>query len=179
MAASIDIPLESLFAKPAPAPVARVQPQSGRSFYIETFGCQMNVHDPKGRRASSFAGINGGASHGAPPPPISSSLQRHVQHSRESRAKSFFAPRQFRGALGEEKIVGVLGCLAQQEGEKIFRRAPWVRMVCGSASYRKLPEMLAELEAGGRRIALWVLPSTRKKHSKPKSRHATIPFAPI
>jgi tRNA-2-methylthio-N6-dimethylallyladenosine synthase len=46
----------------------------------------------------------------------------------------------------------VLGCLAQQEGEDIFERAPWVSLVCGSASYRKLPEFIAEIESGGRRV---------------------------
>ena len=46
------------------------------------------------------------------------------------------------------KTFGVLGCVAQQEGEKIFERAPYVSLVCGSASYRKLPEMLAQLKIG-------------------------------
>jgi len=46
----------------------------------------------------------------------------------------------------------VLGCVAQQEGEGIFERAPWVSLVCGSASYRKLPQLIAELEAGNRRV---------------------------
>jgi len=50
------------------------------------------------------------------------------------------------------KSFGVLGCVAQQEGEKIFERAPYVSLVSGSASYRKLPEMLARLEAGEIRI---------------------------
>jgi len=50
------------------------------------------------------------------------------------------------------KRFGVLGCVAQQEGEKIFDRAPYVSLVSGSASYRKLPEMLARLEAGESRI---------------------------
>src|SRR3569623_2641748 len=50
------------------------------------------------------------------------------------------------------KRFGVLGCVAQQEGEKIFERAPYVSLVSGSASYRKLPEMLSRLEAGERRI---------------------------
>src|SRR6202041_3765497 len=51
------------------------------------------------------------------------------------------------------KRFGVLGCVAQQEGEAIFERAPYVSLVSGSASYRKLPEMLARLEAGEQRIA--------------------------
>jgi tRNA-2-methylthio-N6-dimethylallyladenosine synthase len=42
--------------------------------------------------------------------------------------------------------------VAQQEGEKIFERAPYVSLVSGSASYRKLPEMLLRLEAGETRI---------------------------
>jgi tRNA-2-methylthio-N6-dimethylallyladenosine synthase len=54
--------------------------------------------------------------------------------------------------VGGGKIIGVLGCVAQQEGEGIFERAPWVSLVCGSASYRKLPQLIAELEAGNRRV---------------------------
>jgi tRNA-2-methylthio-N6-dimethylallyladenosine synthase len=50
------------------------------------------------------------------------------------------------------KQFGVLGCVAQQEGEKIFERAPHVSLVCGSASYRKLPEMLVQLETGEARV---------------------------
>jgi tRNA-2-methylthio-N6-dimethylallyladenosine synthase len=50
------------------------------------------------------------------------------------------------------KRFAVLGCVAQQEGERIFERAPYVSLVSGSASYRKLPEMLARLEAGETRI---------------------------
>ena len=51
------------------------------------------------------------------------------------------------------KVIGVLGCLAQQEGEEIFERAPWVSLVCGSASYRNLPLLLARLESGERRVS--------------------------
>lgn len=50
------------------------------------------------------------------------------------------------------KVIAVLGCVAQQEGEEIFERAPWVSLVCGSASYRRLPDLLAQLESGGRRV---------------------------
>src|ERR1700709_1722798 len=47
------------------------------------------------------------------------------------------------------KKFGVLGCVAQQEGEKIFEKAPYVSLVAGSASYRNLPEMLRRPGAGG------------------------------
>jgi tRNA-2-methylthio-N6-dimethylallyladenosine synthase len=42
--------------------------------------------------------------------------------------------------------------VAQQEGEKIFERAPYVSLVCGSASYRNLPSMLVQLETGSSRV---------------------------
>src|SRR6202167_2901084 len=53
---------------------------------------------------------------------------------------------------GKGKTFAVLGCVAQQEGEKIFEKAPHVSMVCGSASYNQLPQMLVQLEAGNRRV---------------------------
>src|SRR5712675_1882450 len=53
---------------------------------------------------------------------------------------------------GKGKTFAVLGCVAQQEGEKIFEKAPHVSLVCGSASYNQLPEMLVQLEAGNRRV---------------------------
>src|SRR5450755_4193256 len=52
----------------------------------------------------------------------------------------------------KDKIFGVLGCVAQQEGERIFERAPHVSLVAGSASYAKLPQMLVQLETGNRRV---------------------------
>ncbi|MGC2772280.1 MAG: MiaB/RimO family radical SAM methylthiotransferase, partial [Candidatus Sulfotelmatobacter sp.] len=53
----------------------------------------------------------------------------------------------YKKLLAQGKKFGVLGCVAQQEGEKIFERAPHVSLVSGSASYRKLPQMLAQLDA--------------------------------
>lgn len=53
---------------------------------------------------------------------------------------------------GNGKLFGVLGCVAQQEGERIFERAPHVSLVCGSASYSRLGDMVAELERGNRRV---------------------------
>jgi len=50
------------------------------------------------------------------------------------------------------KKFAVLGCVAQQEGEKIFDKAPHVSLVAGSASYRNLPQMLVQIEAGNNRV---------------------------
>ncbi len=66
--------------------------------------------------------------------------------------KVFHRLNEYKRMQGEGKQFAVLGCVAQQEGEKIFERAPYVSLVSGSASYRNLPEMLVRLEAGEKRI---------------------------
>jgi tRNA-2-methylthio-N6-dimethylallyladenosine synthase len=66
--------------------------------------------------------------------------------------KVFHRLDQFKKQNGNGKVFGVLGCVAQQEGERIFERAPHVSLVCGSASYTRLPELLVQLEAGERRV---------------------------
>jgi tRNA-2-methylthio-N6-dimethylallyladenosine synthase len=66
--------------------------------------------------------------------------------------KVFSRLQQFKREAGKGKVFGVLGCVAQQEGEHIFERAPHVSLVAGSASYTKLPEMLVQLELGNRRV---------------------------
>src|SRR3989475_4499150 len=66
--------------------------------------------------------------------------------------KVFHRLQQFKRGAGKGKVFGVLGCVAQQEGEKIFEKAPHVSLVVGSASYTKLPQMLVQLEQGNRRV---------------------------
>ena len=66
--------------------------------------------------------------------------------------KVFNRLQNFKRDAGKGKVFGVLGCVAQQEGEKIFDRAPHVSLVCGSASYTRFGEMLVQLEAGNRRV---------------------------
>ena len=68
--------------------------------------------------------------------------------------KVFHRLADFRKLQEQGKKFGVLGCVAQQEGEKIFERAPHVSMVCGSASYRNLPAMLVQIEEGNRATGL-------------------------
>jgi tRNA-2-methylthio-N6-dimethylallyladenosine synthase len=63
-----------------------------------------------------------------------------------------FKKDQLKKPHGSGKKFAVLGCVAQQEGEKIFEKAPHVGMVCGSASYNQLPQLLVQLEAGNRRV---------------------------
>jgi len=119
-----------------------------KSFYIETFGCQMNVHD-----SEKVAGVLLGRGYRPAENPAQADLVLYNTCSiREKAAQKVFSRLGEFKSASKEKLIGVLGCVAQQEGEEIFERAPWVSLVCGSASYRKLPELVAEIEAGGRRV---------------------------
>jgi tRNA-2-methylthio-N6-dimethylallyladenosine synthase len=121
---------------------------AGKSFFLETFGCQMNDHD-----SEKVAGVLQGRGYRAVESPAQADLVLYNTCSiREKAAQKVFARLGDWKTLADGKIIGVLGCLAQQEGEEIFERAPWVSLVCGSASYRKLPELIAQLESGGRRV---------------------------
>src|SRR5262252_1899950 len=62
--------------------------------------------------------------------------------------KVFHRLNDYKKLQAQGKKFAVLGCVAQQEGEKIFEKAPHVSLVAGSASYRNLGEMLVQIEAG-------------------------------
>ena len=119
------------------------------TFFLETFGCQMNEHD-----SEKVAGLLLARGYRQVESPEAASLVLYNTCSiREKAAQKVFSRLgEFRGKPSEGKIIGVLGCVAQQEGEEIFTRAPWVSLVCGSASYRKLPELLSQLEEGRHRV---------------------------
>jgi tRNA-2-methylthio-N6-dimethylallyladenosine synthase len=119
------------------------------TFYLETFGCQMNEHD-----SEKVAGVLLARGYQQVESADAASVVLYNTCSiREKAAQKVFSRLgEYRFTQQEGQVIGVLGCVAQQEGEKIFARAPWVSLVCGSASYRKLPQLLAELEAGNRRV---------------------------
>jgi tRNA-2-methylthio-N6-dimethylallyladenosine synthase len=122
----------------------------GKPFYIETFGCQMNVHD-----SEKVAGVLMARGYRPVSNPDDAEIIFYNTCSiREKAAQKVFSRlgsfRKDRG--GRNRVFGVLGCVAQQEAENIFERAPHVSLVCGSASYPRLPELLAELENGSRRV---------------------------
>lgn len=136
---------------PIPTPFAMsgtCEPERG-TFFLETFGCQMNEHD-----SEKVAGVLFARGYRQVQTPEAAGLILYNTCSiREKAAQKVFSRLgEYREKQGERKIIGVLGCVAQQEGEDIFTRAPWVSLVCGSASYRKLPEMIAQLESGNQRV---------------------------
>ena len=114
-----------------------------KTFYLETFGCQMNVHD-----SEKVVGtlIQEGYQQVQTVEQADLILYNTCSIRDKAEQKVFHRLADFKKLQSQGKKFGVLGCVAQQEGDKIFERAPHVSLVCGSASYTNLPEMLAQLE---------------------------------
>src|SRR5215467_3659648 len=130
MAERIDVRLESLAGEVRPDAAqfaASVEP-GAKTFYLETFGCQMNAHD-----SEKVAGVLLQRGYRQVEQPAAAGLVLYNTCSiREKAAQKVFSRLgEFRTAR-EGQQIGVLGCVAQQEGEAIFKRAPWVSLVCGS-----------------------------------------------
>jgi len=120
-----------------------------KTFYIETFGCQMNAHD-----SEKVVGtlLREGYTQAADEAEAGLILYNTCSIRDKAEQKVFHRLNEYKRLQGEGKRFAVLGCVAQQEGERIFEKAPYVSLVAGSSSYRNLPEMLARLEAGETRI---------------------------
>jgi tRNA-2-methylthio-N6-dimethylallyladenosine synthase len=120
-----------------------------KTFYLETFGCQMNAHDSEKvigtLQQQGYRQVESEEEAGL-------ILYNTCSIRDKAEQKVFHRLNDYKKLHKAGKRFGVLGCVAQQEGEKIFEKAPYVSLVSGSASYRRLPEMLMRLEAGESRI---------------------------
>ena len=118
---------------------------SPKTFYLETFGCQMNVHDSEKVIGTL---VHEGYQQVQTVEQADLILYNTCSIRDKAEQKVFHRLADHKKLVAQGKKFGVLGCVAQQEGEKIFERAPHVSLVCGSASYRNLPQMLVQLESG-------------------------------
>jgi len=118
-----------------------------KSFYIETFGCQMNVVD------SEWI-VNLLAQIDYQPVETPQEADLILLNTCSVRDK---AERKVYGHLGRfkpikdkrpELILAVGGCVAQQEGDRLLRKVPYLDIVFGTHNVHKLPEMIHEVEAG-------------------------------
>src|SRR2546425_11754203 len=120
MGNSFDIRVEAL-ANPASsvakAPGAAAHDAARGTFFLETFGCQMNEHD-----SEKVAGLLLARGYRQVESPEAASLVLYNTCSiREKAAQKVFSRLgEFRGKPSEGKIIGVLGWVGQPEGEEVF-----------------------------------------------------------
>jgi len=111
-----------------------------KKLYIKTYGCQMNVYDSE-RMAEALEGYEQTDS-----PDEADMILLNTCHIREKAAEKVYSELgRFKGlkAANPDLKIGVVGCVAQAEGEEIIRRQPMVDLVVGPQSYHRLPELVA------------------------------------
>jgi tRNA-2-methylthio-N6-dimethylallyladenosine synthase len=122
-----------------------------RKYLIETFGCQMNVHD-----SERMAGLLEQAGYEATDEASDADLVVINTCSVRERAEEKLYTRlgelrQMAARQGHDPIVAVAGCVAQQEGAAIFKRAPGVTdVIVGTQAIRRLPMLVDQARDGER-----------------------------
>lgn len=116
-----------------------------KNLYINTIGCQMNVYD-----SEQIAGLLAGQGYNLTDSEKKADLIiANTCAIREKAEQKVFS---YLGRLADMKkrnpklIVGVGGCVAQQEGKKIFKRVPWLDIVFGTHALARLPEIVERVE---------------------------------
>jgi tRNA-2-methylthio-N6-dimethylallyladenosine synthase len=122
-----------------------------KSLFIQTIGCQMNVYDSERMAAALYA--NGYTAALAP-----EEADLVIVNTCSVRAKSEQKAFSFLGRLEAAKrrrpgmLVGMAGCVAQQEGARLLARAPYVDLVIGTRAVERLAGMVRRAEAGERPV---------------------------
>ncbi len=119
-------------------------------FHIQTWGCQMNDHD--GERLSGLL-----LKEGFTQVSTSDEADLVLLNTCSIREKAVHKVFSVLGRLREEKqkrdlLIGVTGCLAQQEQAALFRRAPHIDFVLGTMALNQLPRLVEEAKAGKKRV---------------------------
>ena len=117
-----------------------------KTFYLETFGCQMNKYDSllvEGRFQKHGYTIT------AEPDEADVLLFNtcSVREHAEERVYSWVGELKRRKQERPELVVGVMGCMAQRVGEELFERAGHVDLLVGTRAFHRLPQMVEELHA--------------------------------
>ena len=110
-----------------------------QSFYVKTFGCQMNVYDSE--RIGEVLAADGLSQ--SPDAASADVVVLNTCHIREKATDKVYSDvGRLRARQGGAPRIVVAGCVAQAEGPEIMRRAPAVDVVVGPQAYHRLPELL-------------------------------------
>lgn len=117
-----------------------------KRLYIHTIGCQMNVYDSE-HMAMHLASLGYTPALSAEDADLIIVNTCSVRDKAEQKAFSILGRIEGLKRRRPGLIVGVAGCVAQQEGERIFKRAPHVDIVIGTRAVERLPAHVLKVEA--------------------------------
>lgn len=115
-----------------------------KKFFIQTFGCQMNVYD--GWRIAAMLKHHGMIQTDSVPDADIIILNTCAVRAKAT-DKVFSALGRIRRAKKPSALFGIVGCVARESGADAFRRIPDLNFVLGPQSYHKLPEILKNPDA--------------------------------
>src|SRR5262245_17190549 len=125
-----------------------------KRLYIETVGCQMNVLDSEmvvadlRKRGYELARDLAAAD-------VILFNTCSVREQAENKTYSALGRLRSFKKQHPEKIIGVMGCMAQKDQQLVFSRAPYVDLVVGPGQLARIPDLLDEIAAGkGQQMAV-------------------------
>ena len=119
--------------------------------FIKTYGCQMNKLDSE-LSIGSLAKSGYAFAEEEKDADVILLNTCSVRDKAEHKVYSQLGSLRDQKEKNPELILGVLGCMAQNEGDRIFKRMPHVNLVCGTRMFSKLPELLEEINGTNKRI---------------------------
>ncbi len=149
---SVNIPLEENRQGEVLENVAiKQEVHNGKTFYIESYGCQMNFSDSeivasvlgeqgyrlnKDYKSADMIFMN------------TCSIRENAEDRVRNRLKDFHHIKK----ANPSAIIGVLGCMAERLKDKLLEQEQLVDIVCGPDAYRSLPTLIAEAEGGQKAV---------------------------
>jgi tRNA-2-methylthio-N6-dimethylallyladenosine synthase len=127
-------------------------PQRDRKYLLQTWGCQMNVHDSD-RMEEVLQAFGWGVAETAEDADLIVFNTCSVREKAEQKLRSEVGKLAPLKHARPELIVAVAGCVAQQEGEKLLKRIKHLDLVLGPDNITELPGLVESLIAGGPPVA--------------------------
>ena len=139
------------------------------TLFIKTYGCQMNEYDSS-RMADLMKQAYGLRLVGDPAD--ADVILMNTCSVREKAEEKVYSELGRYKKLKDKRpdmIIGVGGCVGQQEGERIQKRAPYVDLVFGPQTYHRLPEMVKQIRRDRVRLTEVDMPEIEKFDHLPKA----------
>lgn len=147
------LPPETPPAEPVQSPLHFAASLSPRRVYIETFGCQMNMHDSQ-RMVSLMAAEGYLPTEGPEDADLIILNSCSVRDKAEQKVRSRAGEMKRIKKARPEVVLAIGGCVAQQEGQRMLDRIPHADIVFGPDHLARLPELVREARSEGARRRL-------------------------
>ena len=129
----------------------RYRMRKSKNLYIHTIGCQMNIYDAE-QMAIQLSSLGYRAVDSLERADLIIVNTCSVREKAEQKVYSFLGRLAVMKTENPDLLIGVSGCVAQQEGKTILRRVPQIDFVIGTRAIDRLSGIVEQVEAGVHRV---------------------------